>query len=139
MPGQPQIPGVLVFDCDDLKITTNPGTWDPSVIVGINEQFHLGATFKGSGGIWTGLKNQATQYKVSYFAEGIGKAATEADLMPTRVGNLTNADVYGPSDTQVTIPGNTLVPGVYRIACVVTFTGWPGVTGYYEDLVIQVY
>lgn len=140
MSGQPQIAGVLNLDVTKLEISSSaPPIWNPTTIVEKNETFYLGATFNGEGFVWEWLKNWATQYKVSYFAEGIGKIAPEVDLGATPPLSLTSANEYSPADTRFTVPGGTLEPGVYHIACVVTFIGAPGLTGYHENLVIQVY
>lgn len=140
MAGQPQIAGVLNLDVTGLEISsTAPPMWNPATIVAQNETFLLGTSFNGSGFVWQWLKDWATQYRVSYFAEGIGAAATEIDLGSTPPQTLTASNNYGPAETQLTVPGGTLSPGVYRIACVVTFVGAPGLTGYFENLVIQVY
>jgi hypothetical protein len=139
MNGQTQIPGVLVFDVDGLEISATGGIWTPSNIVATNEPFDLGASFHGSGFVWQWLKTWAMQYKVSYFAEGIGASAKEVDLGSSPPKSLTASNNYTFADTKITVPADTLTEGVYRIACLVTFPGAPGLTGFFESLVIEVY
>lgn len=138
MAGQTQIPGVLVFDVNNLEVSATGGLWAPSNIVATDEAFDLGAAFQGSGFVWQWLKTWAVQYKVSYFAEGIGASAMEADL-GSRLNNLTMSNTYNFADTKITVPAGTLNEGVYRIACLVTFPGAPGLTGFFESLVIEIY
>ena len=134
--------GVLDFDVSALEIREIVGTQNPATIVKVTDSFELGATFNGSGFVWDNLKLQAQEYRVSYFAEGIGMAASEVDLgsgpaLPVRT--LTAADTYGFADTKITVLANTLGVGVYRIACVVTFPNFAGLVGFFEDLIIQIY
>ena len=139
MAGQPQIPGVLSVDVTALEISALGGIWMPMTIVAENESFDLGASFQGSGLVWQWLKNWGTSFRVSYFAEGIGLGPKEVDLGSTAPTALTASNTYGPADTKLTVPGGTLTPGVYRIACILSFPGAPGLTGFFEQLVIEVY
>jgi len=84
---------------------------------------------------WVTLQGNTEPYTVEYYAEGLGVAAGDVDL-GTAKGNLTAADTY-TQDHVVT--GGIAQPGVYKVACVVTFDNVPGVVGYYDDLIVQVY
>ena len=138
MPGQPQYPPILFVDVNGLEVNAQTGFWSPTNIVASNEPFALGARFQGSGFVWTWLKNWNQQYQVSYFAEAIGNSANDQAL-GSRVNALTASNTYGPPDTDYNVAAGTLPVGIYRIACVLTFPGAPGLTGYFESLIMEVY
>jgi hypothetical protein len=132
--------GTGTFDVNTL-VVTEPGAADqPSNIIPSGGDFDLSLTFVGSGTPFIGFENLATPYRVSYYMEGIGANATEVDLgtvsgslIPGRGGTYTGAD------TRLSILNNNLQPGVYRVAALVTFPAVPGMTGFVEDLLIQVF
>jgi hypothetical protein len=135
MPGQPQLAGWIVFDVTNLEVSADPGP-DPVTIVEEDQDFDLTATFEGSGMIWGWLETAGFDYEVCFYAEGLGAAALERDLdcVP---GSLTVGG--SPYEATLTVPGGTLDPGVYKMACLVTFDAAPGLTGFYDSLHIQVY
>jgi hypothetical protein len=51
-------------------------------------------------------------------------------------GTLDARDTYS---VEHTVGGGIADPGVYKMACVVTFPGVPGVAGFYDQLIVQVY
>jgi hypothetical protein len=134
--------GTGTFDVNTLVIT-EPGTADaPSVIIPEDGAFDLSLTFKGTGVPFNGFETLAAAYKVSYYAEGIGIGANEVDLgsvdknlVPGRGGT------YSGDDTKLAIAAGAkpLKKGVYRIAGLVTFPSVPGMTGFVEDLLIEVF
>jgi hypothetical protein len=138
MAGQPQVPTVLEFDVTGLTISELPGEWAPTIIVDSNKPFRVGARFEGSEPIWIGMTNAGLPYQVHYFAEGYGSSTAEVEL-GVRNGNLNpGQSAYTATDTQVQVPASTLSPGVYELACLVRFPGWPGITGF-EKLMLEVY
>lgn len=138
MPGQPNIPGVLVFNVMDLQVVEpNPTEiWAPKTIVATTEDFELRVSFNGSGFVWGHLKREAAPFTISYFAEGIGGPPVDEKTIAEKTGQLTNDDEY---NILCPVLHPHLHAGVYRIACVITFPTMPGLTGFFENLVIQVY
>lgn len=133
--------GAGTFDVTKLEVTEPAAADVPTTIIPMGGAFDLAATFTGSGSVWNNLKTMGLQYVVAYFVEGIGASAVEKDL-GSKAGFLNAAtNVYSAPDTTLEVPAasNTLPPGVYRVACTVTFPTFPGTTGFYEDLLIQIY
>lgn len=140
MAGQPQHDPILHFDVTRMEISEQVHPfWQPSTIVAKASPFNLACTFEGRGIVWQWIKNWGLGFSVSYHVEGIGSHASEVDL--GSVNGVINATTnqYGPEATTLTVPANKLALGVYRVACVVTFAQAPGLTGFFENLVIQVY
>jgi len=136
MAGQPQAPGILEFDVTSLEVTAEPGIV-PLNIVEAGEDFTLTATFGATPGMWwNNLKDDHEPFTVEFYAEGLGVAAGDIDL-GTEPGNLDPADDTYPVNHVVV--GGIAQPGVYKMACVVTLDDVPGVVGYYDELVVQVY
>lgn len=132
--------GTGTFDVDNLAIAEPAGTDAPSNIIPVGGDFDISLSFTGTGSSFIGFENLATAYKVSYFLEGIGANADEVDLGEVD-GNLvpTRGGAYNAADTKLQVLANTLQPGVYRAAGLVTFPDVPGMTGYVEGLLIQVF
>lgn len=131
--------GTGTFDVKTLVISEAGDP--PSNIVAKGKEFSLSLTFEGSGVVFNGFEGLGIEYNVSYFMEGIGKDADERDL-GTVIKNLVPAKgTYTDADTKLTIAAadNDLKAGVYRVAGLVTFPAVPGMTGFIEDLLVQVY
>lgn len=129
-----------------LEVTTlevyEPGMPPPEAPTNIIPQggpFELVLNFKTIGGLWKSWAGDP--FEVAYFAEGLGANAPEVDFAKVNGTLKTGPDVYGYNETKlaVTAAANTLIPGVYRIAACVTFPNAPGVTGFTEDLLVQIY
>ena len=131
--------GTGTFDVNTL-VVSEPGTADaPSNIIPVGGDFDISLTFTGTGTSFNGFETLGIAYKVNYYLEGIGASASEVDLGEVD-GNLSpTRGTYSGADTRLNIVANTLQPGVYRAAGLVTFPDVPGMTGYVEDLLIQVY
>lgn len=131
--------GTGTFDVNTL-VVTEPGAADaPSNIIPAGGNFDLSLTFTGSGTSFNGFENLAIAYNVSYFMEGIGANATEVDLGNVAGNLIPGRGTYTGADTRLNIVANTLEPGVYRVAGLVTFPSVPGMTGFVEDLLVQVF
>jgi hypothetical protein len=98
-------------------------------------RFELGGTFAR----W--IVGQLVEYKVHYYFEGMGQA-TEGELPPvpappkkTVAGKL----IYGPPETSLLVPANTLKPGLYKLTAVVTFEGNPPMTAFTEGPIIEIF
>jgi|GEM_PF-3369713 hypothetical protein len=113
----------------------------PSNIIATGKDFDLSLTFKGGGTVFNGFEGLAIEYNVSYFMEGIGANADERDLGTVKKNLVPGQGTYTDADTKLTIPAatNDLKPGVYRVAGLVTFPAVPGMTGFIEDLLVEVY
>jgi len=136
---QPVILGQLVVETTDLEITKSVG--DPPVnIVSSTDPFDVALTFQGQPGlpVWEFLKNINQQFRIRYFAESIGPGTNDGSL-GQRVGNLTvGRDIYTGPQTTFTVPPNTLQPGVYRLACQISFPPFPGMAGFFEGTLLEV-
>jgi hypothetical protein len=132
--------GTGTFDVNTLVIAEPAAADQPGNIIRAGGDFDLSLTFVGSGTPFIGFENLGTAYNVSYFMEGIGANTSEVDfgsvpgnLIPGRGGT------YSGADTKLSIIANTLQPGVYRVAGLVTFPAVPGMTGFTENLLVQVF
>jgi hypothetical protein len=131
--------GTGTFDVNTL-VVTEPGAADaPSNIIPVGGDFDISLTFKGTGTPFNGFENLGIAYKVSYYLEGIGANADEVDLGSIDKNLVPGQGTYQDADTKLSILANTLKPGVYRAAGLVTFPDVPGMTGFVEDLLIQVF
>lgn len=128
MAGQP----TGLFDVTAITIAEPAGNPLPTTVVNAGDPIELSASFNGSGVVWNVLKFFAAQYDVNYYIEGLGAGALELDL-GTKSGNLTAADSYAGPDT--TLPVSIATPGVYQLACTVTFPATGEITGFYEMLI----
>lgn len=134
--------GTGTFDVSKL-IITEPATADqPTNIIPQGGPFDLSVTFKGTGAAFNGFENLKTEYTVSYFMEGIGANADEKDLGTVGPNKLVPGQgTYKDADTRLSVSAanNTLKVGIYRVGCLVTFPQVPGMTGFVEDLLVQVF
>ena len=121
MPGQPQIPGWLVFDVTEIQ-AAEPGL-APVNIVRRDTDFNLTATFTGTGALWDFLEALSdlpvvqVVGMVTFSVEGIGSNAIELDFGPA----LAVLTVGGTYNVTTTITANSLSVGVYTVACYVSF------------------
>jgi len=138
MKGQPNNPGAFVLDVSDIAVTETG--LDPKYIIPESSNFYVALEFSGAGVTWDVMETALTEFKIQYFAEGMGVNAADADLGEKK-GNLVLAQgKYGSPDTRLTIPANTLKKGIYQLSALVTFTGWPGHLGFVEgSQLIQIY
>lgn len=120
---------VQVFETGDV----------PADIIPEKGEFQLALSFETVGALWASWAGDP--FKVFYYAEGIGEGTKERDLGYAEGVLKAGPDKYGAPETTLTVAAaaNDLTPGVYRIAAVVTFPNLPGITGFTEDLLIQVY
>jgi hypothetical protein len=136
MPGQPNIPGVLVFDVTSLQVFEPAGTLAPDVVIPAGGSFDLKVTFQGSDFIWTAFEGLGIAYNVNFYAEGQGVAAPDYDL-----GNVTGNLAPGgsPYTDTLTVAAGIPVAGIYDLSCRVTFPAVHGMTGFSAPLYIEVY
>ena len=131
--------GTGTFEVKTLVI--NEAGDPPSNIIAKGKEFSLSLTFEGGGVVFNGFEGLGIEYNVSYFMEGIGKDADERDFGPVKKNLVPGQGTYTDADTKLTIlaADNDLKPGVYRVAGLVTFPAVPGMTGFIEDLLVEVY
>ena len=138
MSGQPQDLS-LSFDVTSITATEPAGSNAPATIVAAGQSFDLSAEFDGSGLGFLGFEAASTAWTIQYFAEGIGAGAPVVDLGAVNGTLLPAGGPYTAPATTLSVAAGTLPVGVYNIACLVTFPTVPGMTGFVEGLVIQVY
>jgi hypothetical protein len=134
--------GSGTFDVSTLVVTEPAAADLPTNIIPVGGAFDLSLTFKGTGTSFNGFENLKTDYTVSYFVEGIGASADEKDLGTVGPKKLVPGQgTYKDADTKLSVPAvaNTLKPGIYRVGGLVTFPSVPGMTGFVEDLLIEVF
>jgi len=131
--------GTGTFDVNTLVIREAGDP--PRNIIATGRAFDLSLTFEGSGIVFNGFENLKAEYKVSYFMEGIGAHADERDLGTVTKNLVPGKGTYNCNDTRLNISAvaNTLDPGIYRVAGLVTFPAVPGMTGFTENLLVEVY
>ncbi len=138
MPGQPPLPSaVLGLDCTAIDINEVGGV-PPSNVIDATSTAELSAQFQGDGMVWMWLKGIPAPWQVEYYAESMGPGLDDVNL-GIKAGNLTASDSYGAPDTTLAVAPNTLLPRIYRLSCVVRFPSNPGLLGFFEGQVIEVY
>ena len=100
------------FAVRDLVVTEPPGALDPSVVIPKGGKFNVKLTFQGTGAEFIGYENLAAEYKIEYYYEGYGSAATEGTLgtvtkklVPGRGGLYTDADTEACGGSQQSARG----------------------------------
>ena len=131
--------GTGTFDVNTLVVTEPAAADAPSTIIPKGGDFDISLTFTGTGTSFNGFENLAIAYKVSYYLEGIGANADEVDLGDVNGNLVPGQGTYQAPETKLSILANALKPGVYRAAGLVTFPDVPGMTGFVEDLLIEVF
>lgn len=132
MTGQP-----TWFDVSSLVITEPAGAPIPPEIVEESANFDLTATFDGDDTqlLWMLYEFFGAGYAVNFYAEGLGAVVPDIDL-GTVNGNL----AAGGGPYTATLTTNIPTPGLYRIACTVTFPGVPGeVAAFIENVLLHIH
>lgn len=139
MAGEPQAGSnpFIGMDCTNLGIVDLDGV--PSgLILERTFPFILNTTFVLSGTFANFIASLGAAYQIRYYVDQIGGPVNT--LLATRNGNTVGGQlVYGPANTQVTIPPNTLNAGTYKLTVVVSFNGAPPMTGFAEGPVVEVF
>jgi len=132
MAGQPNFPGWLIFDVSSM---TASEINDPHTVATIIDQdvssFQVHSHFNGSGIIWGWLKALGAAWEIEYSAERLGPGPDQ--VLGIKPGNLTAADSYGASVTNLVVPANTVPVGLYKLSCIVRFPLLHGLIGYVAD------
>jgi hypothetical protein len=144
MAGQPQIPGLLVFDVTNLEVTSEEHPHAPPGMVVLNvidwgEVFTLRLTFSGEGLFWENM-------------ELVPSLRARADF---HINETTGTVVYNGSETvdlvpstgtytvEHTVPGIN-AEGIFNLSAEVTIQNeagapWYGVLGFVEGYKIQIH
>ena len=126
------------FDVTDLIVIEPLGAADPADIIPEGGDFTLRATFTGSGSGWQGYQNLEAHYVVKFYVEGLGETAPDKDI-----GNVGGDLIPGNTDSYIVelpvIGGGGLTEGVYKVACLVRFPDVPGMTGYFDTRLMEIY
>ena len=144
MPGQPNHPPVLSFNCSNIQVYEAAGSLAPTTIVSAAAPFDLSADFAFSDTLATGLVNllasqpAISHWNITYSAESLGPGP-EVPLGAAHGIFISGQLSYTNPATRITVPAGSLTPGVYKLVGVVTLPNLPGVTGFYEGPTIQVY
>lgn len=143
MPGQPQHPPVLSFNCSDIHVYETAGAMNPTTIVSAAAPFYLSADFVFSDAIAIGLVGVLSalpgpQWTISYSVESLG-IGPEIELGSVSGNFVAGQLTYKDPATRLTVPAGKLPTGLYRLVAVVTLPKMPGVTGFYEGPTIQIY
>ena len=138
MGGQPELPNfILGLDCTAIDVVEVGGI-PPSNVIAVTSQIEFSAKFHGGGMVWMWLKGSSAPYEVQYAAESMGPGTNNVNL-GAKTGNLTASNSYGAPETTLSVAPGTLSPGVYRLSCVVKFPSNPGLIGFFEGQVFEVY
>ena len=123
------------IDGTGLTITSpnGPDTW----VIPVSDSFTVAMTWDLTGIFANWLASLGLAYTVTYTFAGLGNAnGTQLSVAKTTVANQTT---YGPPDTTVTVPANSLPVGEYELLATVTFGGNPPMSAYIEIPVLDIY
>jgi hypothetical protein len=123
------------IDGTGLTITSpnGPDTW----VIPVSDTFTVAMTWDLTGIFANWLASLGLTYTVTYTFAGLGNAnGTELSVTKTTVAGQTT---YGPPDTTVAVPANSLPVGKYELLAAVTFGGNPPMSAYIEIPVLDVY
>jgi hypothetical protein len=123
------------IDGTGLTITSpnGPDNW----VVPVSDAFTVAMTWELTGNYALWLAGLGLTYTVTYTFAGLGNAngATQSVTSTTVAGQTT----YGPAETTVTVPANSLSVGMYELLATVTFGGNPPMSAYIEIPVLDIY
>ena len=123
------------IDGTGLTITSpnGPDSW----VIPVSDAFTVAMTWELTGIFKHCLAGLGLSYTVTYTFAGLGNAngATKT-VTKTTVASKTT---YGPPETTVTVPANSLPVGKYEVLAAVTFGGNPPMSAFIEIPVLDVY
>jgi hypothetical protein len=123
------------IDGTGLTITSpnGPDSW----VIPVSDAFTVAMTWELTGIFAHWLASLGLSYTVTYTFAGLGNAngATKTVTKNTVASQTT----YGPPETTVTVPANSLPVGKYEVLAAVTFGGNPPMSAYIEIPVLDVY
>jgi hypothetical protein len=123
------------IDGTGLTITSpnGPDTW----VIPVSDTFTVAMTWDLTGIFALWLASLGLIYTVTYTFAGLGNAnGTALSVTKTTVAGQTT---YGPAETTVAVPANSLPVGKYEVLATVTFGGNPPMSAYIEIPVLDVY
>ncbi|HEX2824161.1 MAG TPA: hypothetical protein VHO07_28965 [Streptosporangiaceae bacterium] len=123
------------IDGTGLTITSpnGPDSW----VIPVSDAFTVAMSWELTGHFAHFLVGLPLTYTVTYTFAGLGNAngVTKTVTKPTVASQTT----YGPPETTVTVPANSLPVGKYEVLAAVTFAGNPPMSAYIEIPVLDVY
>jgi hypothetical protein len=123
------------IDGTALTITSpnGPDSW----VIPVSDAFTVAMTWELTGIFANWLASLGLSYTVTYTFAGLGNAngTTKTVTKNTVVSKTT----YGPPETTVTVPANSLPVGKYEVLATVTFGGNPPMSAFIEIPVLDVY
>jgi hypothetical protein len=144
MPGQPQsgTNGFIGIDATAVDITDPSG--ESKFVIPAGTAFQIAATWALDGSFAPFLVALPINYTVSYAFSGIGVPdgpAQSKGPQPTVAGQLTYdaKDAAGNPETEVTVPGTALSPGLYQTTAVVSFGGAPPMSAFVTGPVLEIF
>jgi hypothetical protein len=155
MPAQPQFPN-FTFDVTAMSVTEPAPAWSPATIIARDVAFTLSSDFHMIGTTGQHIQDalsgttMVNEYIIRYTAESIGPGPEyKFPLAPApndwkHVTCILGNYYYDKTQTNYTVPANTMDPGLYRLGCIVKMvqiTGGStlGVTGFVEGPTIEIY
>ncbi len=155
MSGQPNAPGLIVFDVTRMAcVETIPPLFPPAPIIRAGRDFKVYGDFTISEPFGHLIHEimaataGTVDWQANYYAEEMGGANDV--MLGTVSGNFTGTGIstvvphtYTTPDTDLVVVGGITVPGTYRLTCTVTclFAGsipMP-ITGFVEGELIQIH
>ncbi len=123
------------IDGTGLTITSpnGPDSW----VIPVSDAFTVAMTWELTGIFAHWLAGLGLSYTVTYTFAGLGNAngATKTVTKNTVVSKT----IYGPPETTVTVPANSLPVGKYEVLAAVTFGGNPPMSAFIEIPVLDIY
>lgn len=123
------------IDGTGLTITSpnGPDSW----VIPVSDAFTVAMSWELTGIFAPWLAGLGLAYTVTYKFAGLGNTSgTALTVSNTTVAAQTS---YGPPDTTVTVPANSLPVGTYEVLATVTFGGHPPMSAYIEIPVLDIY
>lgn len=130
MPGFPQLGSNAVYG-EDINptvgiVVTDANALPSALVISQNEPFNLAVELDCDGFLATFLQGFSLPFTINYFAESLsGSPSSQIATanLNTNQGTAGTIVVYPTNLTQVTIPANTLTPGVYNLTVTHSFNG----------------
>lgn len=138
MPGQPQLGTNAFIGIDATAVDITDPSGESKFVIPQGTAFQIAVTWTLGGQFAEFLVGLPINYTVSYAFGGIGVPdgpAQSKPSQPTVAGQLT----YDAPETQVTVPGTALAPGLYQTTAVVSFGGAPPMSAFITGPVLEIF
>jgi hypothetical protein len=138
MPGQPQLGTNPFIGIDATAIDITDPSGESKFVIPASDAFQIAVTWVLGGTFASFLVGLPISYTVTYSFAGIGVAngpAQSKGPQATVAGQLT----YDAPETEVTVAGGTLTPGLYQTTAVVSFGGSPPMSAFITGPVLEIF